>query len=630
MQVAGARGRRLGVRRSRRLGVVIVGTVLGTVVAVPAPAQVPGPQVPRVPSMSSAAQESWTPRDARYGVAVEKDIPITMSDGNVLYADVYRPAAANGTPAPGRFPTLLTQTPYNKNAMNPSSPYLVSRGYVDVVADVRGTGSSHGLQPQPYHERERRDGYELVEWAAAQPWSTARVGLHGGSYLGINQLLTAIQQPPALRAIFPVIPTGDTYRSLSPGGYLTSLFVFSILVFPGLGLLPPQYLAEDPLEAMTVLATRPLSIASNSLNSGSVLAGTDDRFDGPRNDGISPLRSIDRIDVPTFLVGGWYDALSQRDAPLMFQALQQRRVPAKLLMGPWYHVTAGSELPADGVPTLDELQLRWFDHYVAGRSDPDLERWGPVFYNSLGEDHYKQSPTWPPPGVTYQQRFLSGPAAPGAPGRLLDTPPSAPQAADALPWQPASGICTRSMYDGTFGIPPSTPCETDSTANDLTGLTYDVPVTSPLTLAGPISARLFVSSSRSDAHLALRIEDVDPVTGAVDEITAGWDTLSFRALDDARSQIVDGLYVLPFHPYTKESVLPVEPNTVYEWWVSVFPTAVTIPAGHVLRVSVQPSDAVRFLPTAAALDDLAGSVFFIHHDAAHPSAVVLPMHEGDG
>jgi hypothetical protein len=174
------------------------------------------------------------------------------------------------------------------------------------------------------------------------------------------------------------------------------------------------------------------------------------------------------------------------------------------------------------------------------------------------------------------------------------------------------------------GSHPPPPCETDSTANDLTGLTYDVALTQPLELAGPISARLFVSSTSRDAHRTLRIEDVDPTTGAINEITTGWDTLSFRALDDQRSQIVDGLYVLPFHPYTEDSVLPVEPNTVYEWWVSIFPTAVTIPAGHTLRLSVQPSDAVRFLPTAAARDDLAGAVFEIHHDSAHPSAVVLP------
>src|SRR5207302_1073389 len=88
----------------------------------------------------------WQPRPATYGVYVQKDVPITMSDGTVLDADIHYPADPKDTSkaASGKFPALLVQTPYNKNQQNPADDYLVQRGYVDVVVDIRGTGSSEG------------------------------------------------------------------------------------------------------------------------------------------------------------------------------------------------------------------------------------------------------------------------------------------------------------------------------------------------------------------------------------------------------------------------------------------------------------------------------------------------------
>ena len=105
-------------------------------------------------------------RDAEYGVVSQTDIPVTMRDGIRLRADVHRPDA------PGRFPVILTQTPYSKGGagLGGANPYFVERGYVHVVVDVRGTGGSEG-QWDSFGESEQGDGYELVEWAAAQEWS---------------------------------------------------------------------------------------------------------------------------------------------------------------------------------------------------------------------------------------------------------------------------------------------------------------------------------------------------------------------------------------------------------------------------------------------------------------------------
>jgi predicted acyl esterase len=176
---------------------------------------------------------------------------------------------------------------------------------------------------------------------------------------------------------------------------------------------------------------------------------------------------------------------------------------------------------------------------------------------------------------------------------------------------------------GTFGLAPSTPCETDNAANDTTGLAYDLPVKRGLDLTGPMSARLHVSTTGSDAFVTLHLEDVAP-DGTASEITGGWDTLSLRALDMRRSTRV-GRDIIPFHPYTQDSVQQIESGRVYEWWVEIRASAARLEPGHRLRLSVQPSDAVRFLPTAPKTAAMAGSALTLHHDRQYPSYVVLPV-----
>ena len=580
-----------------------------------------------MPGVRAAAPSSgtWKARPVTYGVAVTKDVPITMSDGVVLAANVFRPAGPNGQPAAGRFPALLVQTPYNKDEQDPHSAYLVQRGYVDVVVDVRGSGSSGGVFSS-FSARSQQDSKELVAWAAAQPWSTGAVGLHGESYYAINQLLTAAQEPPALKAMFPVVPTGDQYRSLFPGGYQTTLEAFALLYAVD-GDTPPAYTASDPQRAANALSGRGDNLSGFGSYAADTMAGGDGDFDGPYYQDMSPLWVLDRIHIPTFLAGGWYDALSQRDAPMLYHALSAHHVPVKLLMGPWYHTTAGSGLPKDGVPTLDELQLRWFDHWVRGDADPGLGSWGPVVYDQLGDGHFHTAPTWPLPGLHYSRAYLGGTSTPGTAGSL-SFQPAGTTGPDMLPWLPVSGVCSRSTYIGTFGLAPSTPCETDDSANDRTGLTYDMPLTKPLALDGPMSAHLYVASSRSDAFVTLHLEDVDPATGKANELTSGWDSLSFRALDRSRSTIVGNDVVVPFHPDTKASVQDAQAGTVYDWWVEIRSVAATIPAGHVLRLSLQTSDAVRFLPTAPRLAAAVGTVLTLYHDAAHPSAIILATQGG--
>src|SRR3954471_3959259 len=203
---------------------------------------------------TAGAAERWTPYDrpAQFAEVVDKDVPVTMSDGTVLRADVHRPDAA------GKFPVLLTQTPYNKvGPLGAANSYLVQRGYVHIVVDVRGTGSSAG-QWDSFGPNEQRDGKEVVDWAAKQPWSDGKVGTVGPSYMAITQITTAAQHPAALKAMFTIVPMGDSYRDITfSGGQINTAFIpLWIGLVTGAGLVPPTYARSgSPQDLVTSFTT---------------------------------------------------------------------------------------------------------------------------------------------------------------------------------------------------------------------------------------------------------------------------------------------------------------------------------------------------------------------------------------
>src|SRR5207244_13653107 len=104
-------------------------------------------------------------------------------------------------------------------------------------------------------------------------------------------------------------------------------------------------------------------------------------------------------------------------------------------------------------------------------------------------------------------------------------------------------------------------------------LSYDLPVSSSLDLAGPIAARLYLSTTANDAFVAVRVEDVSGGGSSSTQLSAGWQVLSLRALDPSKTVTQDGLIVQPYHPFTKQSTLEVNSGTVYHAGAEIFPTA---------------------------------------------------------
>ena len=170
-------------------------------------------------------------------MVVDNDVAVRMRDGVRLFADVHRPDAD------GRFPALIAASPYPRQIQNLGAPmgfieagasdFFVPRGYVHVIANLRGTGGSGGTFGF-FDGQERRDMHDLVEWAAAQPWCDGNVGMIGISYFAMTQLEAAVEQPPHLKAIFPVAVTPDLYEARLPPRAAERGFVSPFLAMMGI------------------------------------------------------------------------------------------------------------------------------------------------------------------------------------------------------------------------------------------------------------------------------------------------------------------------------------------------------------------------------------------------------------
>ena len=430
--------------------------------------------------------------------------------------------------------------------------------------------------------------------------------MSGPSYMGINQVFTAAQHPRGLDAIFPQVPAGDVYRDVvASGGQIDVGFIPLWLgLVTATGVIPPATLGSDPQSGISALLdhlsgagtfTAPLLLEA--------ALGGDAAYDGPFYRERSPLRVIDKVDVPTFLVGGEHD-LFQRGTPMLFEHLQRNGVPTHLVVGPWNHLqgSSGEGVADAGYGSLPQLQLRWFDHWLRGRRDPALDRdIAPVTRYELGSDRWRTTDRWVPAGARARSYRLSGSATTAGEHGALTRGTTKSGTADVYP-VPVSGLCTRSADQWTAGLPTAVwadnPCFTDNAPNDSTGVVFETrPVRHAVHLAGPIDAHLFTSSAGGDGMLSVAVEDVAP-DGTVSRLTGGWQVLSQRALDRSRTRYLDGKVIQPFHPFTRASQKPLANGEVAPVDVEVFPTAAAIEPGHRLRIAVQAFDVPHLAPSA--------------------------------
>jgi putative CocE/NonD family hydrolase len=209
--------------------------------------------------------------------------------------------------------------------------------------------------------------------------------------------------------------------------------------------------------------------------------------------------------------------------------------------------------------------------------------------------------------------------------RLAADPPVLPEPPQGFVQHPMSGICTQSTSQWTAGLTEQLPCTTDDRLDEAAGAavyTTD-PLDRDLSLSGPILANVWLTTTARDAIVTVRVTDVDP-SGRSTELTTGWQAASLRAVDASRSRIVKGQMLQPWHPFTRDSALPVPVGQPVEVPVEVFPARAVIKAGHRLRIAISPGDFPHQLPPVPRLLDSLGGYDQVLTDPAHPSYVALP------
>jgi putative CocE/NonD family hydrolase len=566
------------------------------------------------------------------------NVPITMSDGTVLRANIFLPSGS------GKFPTVLTATGYNKDAGNPTGqdcessqgiagdePDLTEKGFAVMVFDDRGTGSSGGKWDS-WGQRTQEDYKEVLDWIQAQSWSDSRVATTGESYMGITSLLIAEADAArvaegkrrAVQAVWADIPMADAYRDVTfQGGALDSGFMPLWLgLVNGLSDLPPSSTSSDPEEAATIYLEH---LLGNAEFAGTKLVGAtlgeEASYDGPFYRLRSPVVRAGEIKVPVVIQGGWYD-LFQRGEPLLWESLKHSRYRV-LFMSPHYHITEG---PAMEDPNIKE---EWFSHWLL-KTNNGAQHTPKVNLYSINGEHWEHFTHFPLPKTHYQRMYLSGAASGSSPlslhdGSLTSAPPAS-EAGDTEPLLPASSPCSRMTAQWTAGAASNGFCDTNNNTYEATALTYtSQPVQAPTKITGLITANLWADLSTTDGTLIAVLSEVEP-SGASNQITAGFLLASQRAVDPQLSTYgPKHLMIRPWHPFTKESQQAVTPNEPTEYNVEIYPTSDIVKPGNRLRLTIGTADTVSTLTPLPSLGQELGGTLTILHDAQHPSNVLLPF-----
>lgn len=578
-------------------------------------------------SNADAQWQDYDPPALYSGSVMDENLQVPMDDGVVISVNVTHPADDGQVPV-APLPSIVTFTPYNKNTNNlvrlggGVNTYLVSHGYNHVVVDVRGTGRSGGGW-DPFSAREQQDYAQVLDWVVRQPWSNGVIGLWGISATATTELLAASTGHPAIKAVFPIVPHGDIYRDVAfVGGQASVAFLPAWMgAVTLLATVNPSFYDQPDQYLMAV--SEHLQGANGFLLSRTpaVLTGQpDSAYDNAYWSTKAPLEVAERVRAPTFIIGGLFD-IFQRSEPLNYEALKNHTT-AKLLIGPWHHLQAalGEGLPRDGVPVYDHIALRWFDRYLKG-IDNGAERLPNVTQWVWGHEHFVTSTDWPPPQARAERWFLQGG------GGLDEVAPAANAAPSTVIQQPFNGICSESSLQISLGLTGYAPLPCWYEDNLVQGLeaTFDTaPMAEDFYINGPIQADIWMSTTAQDAGLVVRVSDLEP-DGTARSLSSGLQTASLRAVDASRSRYLDGEMIQPWHPFTAESVQAVGSGNLVKVPVEIFATSALIRKGHRLRISVGASNfPFATMPVPTLAQSLAG-VLSIHHDAAHPSSVVLPV-----
>jgi putative CocE/NonD family hydrolase len=544
-------------------------------------------------------------------IAKSLDLAVPMRDGVRLSANVFRPEA------PRRYPTILVRTPYGKGAgISPNYAPFVEQGYAVVVQDVRGRYASAGVF-EPLAQ-EPADGDDTLNWIARQPWSDGKIGMLGGSYLGIVQWKVAALNNPHLKAIFPAVSGCDDYRDrfYSPGG---AMKLGQRLLWMSENLRAPRF-HPDFSKFVLHLPLRTADVAAT----GQTSAMFQEAVAHPAFDSfwksISVRQRLDAIRVPVFSVGGWFDNFVESDLDA-YARLQKNSGVDRILIGPWPHNKAakfeGVDFGPDADTPLRPIQMQWFDQFLKGKDTPLLSQ-APVRVFVMGANRWRDAREWPLPA--HPRRFylrsrghantltgdgslqLRAPADPTAPSRTADSFVFDPQ--DPVPTAGGAACCNPKVF-------PWGPRDQRAVEQRRDVLVYTTaPLRRDMEVIGPVRVVLYAATTAPDTDFTAKLVDVFP---------------------DGRAQnLTDGILRLRYRKSLEKPELA-HPGEICKLTIDAGVTGNVFQKGHRIRMEISSSNFPRFdrNPNAggpvADATELRKATQTIYHDARRPSYVLLPV-----
>lgn len=563
----------------------------------------------------------------RRGVTVDHDIVVTMPDGVRLHASLYRPRGATGA-----LPTVLVRLPYRRKIYSEgynAGLFFASHGYAVLVQDLRGSGDSGG-EMMPW-AKVAEDGVATLDWIQKQPWSTGKVGTVGCSALGETQLVLARRNHPAHAAMIPMGAGGAvgsaagrySYFGVFEGGVFQLASGFGWFLWSGTK--DPNAPGATPFEYTRMLRELPVSGLVQRVrpypNGYSEFLATP--LADPRWADWGYVSDADRTSVPGLIINTWGDQTAG-DTLALAERWRLAGLRQKVIIAPGNHCQHeesartdrfGELVTANTVQPWRDWYLKWFDHWLRGRGD-GLAELKAYTYFMLVDNSWRSADSWPPADAVLQRWYLDSEGLANGRhgnGRLL-TQPSATLRTDTFRYDPANPVPSRGGPLCCSGEPneKSGPTEQSEVESRDDVLVYtSPPLGEDLRVAGPLKARLTVSSSALDTDLVLRLVHVWP--------------------DGRATSIQEGALRLRYREGVDRPKL-LTPNEAVEVLVDIRSIAYKLPKGHRLRLQVTSSSFPRLernLNTGAAnnADEtrIVAAINKVHHGGKALSYLELPV-----
>jgi predicted acyl esterase len=516
---------------------------------------------------------------------------IPMRDGDSLAADIYYPLLGEGP-----WPAVLVRTPYGRSIAGAEDLVIqiltsVLADYVVIVQDTRGRGDSQGVDSLYFSDGwgKRQDGYDTVEWIAAQPWSNGKVGMWGPSALGITQYLAAGARPPHLTCCCVLVATGNLYED--------AIFYDGVY---------RQALVDGWLH----------SVGQDSMQSFFVAHPNYE----PLYDIMNIFTRLDSVNVPMLHIGGWHDIFLQGNIDA-FTELQEKggsnaQDNQKLIIGPWIHNITAAQPGELYFPHATPLlffgtMFDWLDYWLKDEVN-GIDSMATVQYYLMGDadqpetlgNVWIESETWPPEytPVRFYLQPDSGLSSLWIPDEVLP---------DTFSYDPQYPVPTRGGRN--MNIPGGTYDQRENEARpDVLTYTTEI-LDDTVIIAGPVWVQLWAGSDALDTDFMASLCDVYP---------------------DGRSMLIADGAVQARHRNSIEDEELLTPGEVESYVIDLWSTAVAFAPGHRIRVNITSSNSTRF-----AVNPNTGEPFrqhtrtqiahqSIYHDREYPSALILPVMEG--